>query len=358
MRAHPTLWEDNCPSTCRGVIAAFVSLVSVILTSTANADPIVPPGFTIERISAGAFALVQPTGLVVNKDNNIYVGRNFFSKQSDLLQITPSGSVSSIVSFGNFIGGLALNSKGQLFGSLQTETVFRLQNGTASTFTTLPPISIPERLVFDGQDDLFVALFNGRAVSRVSAQGLVATFVENLMGPFGLAFRGDSLFIGDNLNIGNGPGILLEVNTLGTIISAFGPVGDRIVDLEYDPHSDSFFIANQGDFAGSLFGSTILRFQNGTITPFAEGFAEYPRDVVFDSNGNLYVVDATSLYKISPVSAEPIIPEPSSLTLLALGILVLLGWRGGRDELLASTSSGRRRGRPKRSVARRNADSA
>jgi hypothetical protein len=104
--------------------------------------------------------------------------------------------------------------------------------------------------------------------------------------------------IGDNLN-GNGPGILLEVDSLGAITRRFEPVGDRIVDLANEPKSNSIFIANQGVLAGNLFGPTILRVQNGTIAPFAEGFAGYPRDLAFDSSGNLYAVDANSLYKIS-----------------------------------------------------------
>jgi hypothetical protein len=322
MKAHLALVK-SCTSLRRTAITALVALLVALVAPTAAADPIVPPGFTIERISMGNFLLVQPTGLVVDQNDNIYVGRNFYSGQSDLLRITPSGSVSSMVSLGSFIKGLALNSKDQLFGSLDTETILRFEDGTASTFATLPPLSVPERLIFDHQDNLFVALFDGRAVSRVSVDGAATPFVENLMGPFAVAFRGDSLFIGDNLNNGNGPGRLLEADPLGTIMEVFSPVGGRIVDLEYDPQSGSFFIANQLDYTGNLFGPTILRFQNGTTTTFAQRFDGHPRDMAFDSHGNLYVVDDTSLYRISPVSLEPI-PEPPTIGLLCLGLLALL----------------------------------
>ena len=302
MRTHLTLFKAE--RLMRIAVAIVGSLASALVTYAANADPIVVPGFTIERISTGAFPLVQPNGLVIDQDGNIYVGRNFFEPsvpiQSDVLRITPSGDVSSIVSFGNSIGGLALNSKGELFGSLQDGTIFKLQNGQASIFAALGPLSIPEKLVFNEQDDLFVALFGGQAVAKVSGNGLVTMFIENLSGPFGVAFRNDLLLIGDNFN-GNGPGILLEVDTRGAITRTLEPVGDRIVDLANHPNSDSLFIANQGVLAGNLFGPTILRLQiqNGSITPFAKGFAGYPRDLAFDSSGNLYVVDANSLYKIS-----------------------------------------------------------
>jgi len=209
--------------------------------------------------------------------------------------------VSSIVSFGNFIGGLALNSKGELFGSLLDGTIFKLQNGIASIFAALGPLSIPEKVVFDEQDNLFVALFGERAVAKVSPNGLVTMFVENLSGPLGVAFRKDLLLIGDNFNDVVGPGILLEVDPRGVITRTVEPVGDRIVDLANQPNSDSVFIANQGELVGNLFGPTILRvqIQNGTVTPFATGFAGHPRDLAFDSTGSLYAVDAHSLYKIS-----------------------------------------------------------
>jgi hypothetical protein len=303
MRTHPTVVKAGRLNTSRIAIAIVASLASALVTYAANADPIVVvPGFTIERISTGAFPLVQPSGPVIDLDGNIYVARNFSEPsavQSDLLRITPSGDVSSIVSFGNFIGGLALNSKGELFGSLQDGTIFELQNGIASIFATVGSLdSIPEKLVFDEHDNLFVALFGVLAVAKVSASGLVTMFVENLSGPFGVAFRNDLLLIGDNLN-GNGPGILLEVDTRGAITRRFEPVGDRIVALATNPNSNSVFIANQGVLVGNLFGPTILRAQNGTVTPFVEGFAGYPRDLAFDSSGNLYAVDANSLYKIS-----------------------------------------------------------
>ena len=212
MRTHLTLFKAERLTTWWIAVAIVGSLASALVPYAANADPTVVPGFTIERISTGAFPLEQPNGLVIDQDGNIYVGRNFFEPsavQSDLLRITPSGDVSSIVSFGNFIGGLALNSKGELFGSLLDGTIFKLQNGIASIFAALGPLSIPEKVVFDEQDNRFVALFGERAVAKVSANGLVTMFVENLSGPFGVVFRKDLLLIGDNLN-GNGPGILLE----------------------------------------------------------------------------------------------------------------------------------------------------
>jgi hypothetical protein len=304
MRTHRTLFKAERLTTWWIAVAIVGSLASALVPYAANADPTVVPGFTIERISTGAFPLEQPNGLVIDQDGNIYVGRNFFEPsavQSDLLRITPSGDVSSIVSFGNFIGGLALNSKGELFGSLLDGTIFKLQNGIASIFAVLGPLSIPEKVVFDEQDNLYVALFGGQAVAKVSPNGLVTMFVENLSGPVGVAFRKDLLLIGDNFNDVVGPGILLEVDPRGVITRTVEPVGDRIVDLANHPNSDSLFIANQGVLAGNLFGPTILRvqIQNGTVTPFATGFAGYPRDLAFDSTGSLYAVDANSLYKIS-----------------------------------------------------------
>lgn len=312
------------------VVAAGAALsLTVMKANSAQAIQIIPSGYQVEEISTGSFELIQVGGLAIDSSNNIYVARNLFTspESSDLLKITPTGEVLSIASFNSFIGGLAINESEQVFGSLFNGSVFRLENGNVSTFASgLPPTL--EELAFDQNNNLFVASFTGGTVSKISSEGAVTTFVNGLEGPFGVAFKGESLFIGDNLNGGGQPGIIREATPSGNVTNFFSPVPGRIIDLEYEPTSDSFFIANQGvidDF--TQLPGTLNVINNGQLSTFATdflgGFDRFPREIEFDSSGNLYVADAQKLYKISKSQSTPI-PEPTSifalLTIATFGV--------------------------------------
>ncbi|MDP8963835.1 MAG: hypothetical protein M3O33_07580 [Cyanobacteriota bacterium] len=286
---------------------AALSLI-VIEASSVQAIQIVPPGYQVEEISTGSFELVQVGGLAIDSSKNIYVARNFFTGLSNLLKITPTGEVSSIASFDSFIGGLTIDKNEQVFGSLFNGSIFRVEDGNVSTFASgLPPTL--EEVAFDQNNNLFVASFTGGTVSKISPEGAITTFVSGLEGPFGVTFKGESLFIGDNLN-GGPPGIIREATLEGSVTNFLGPIPDRIIDLEYELTSDSFFIANQGAVVNStLLPGTIDVINNGQLSTFATGFLggadPFPREIEFDSSGDLYVADAQKLYKISRGCASP-----------------------------------------------------
>jgi hypothetical protein len=316
-------------STCQKlvVVVAEVTLgLTMLKVDSAQAIQIIPSGYQVTEISSGSFELVQIGGLAIDSSNNIYIARNFFSGTSDLLKINASGDASSIASFNSFIGGLTSSKSGQVFGDLFEGSIFQLEDGNVSKFASgLPPTL--EELAFDQNNNLVVASFTEKTVSKISPEGTITTFVSGLEGPFGVALAGDSLFIGDNLNNGGQPGIIREVTSEGIVADFFSPVPGRIIDLEYEPASNSFFVANQGIAANSgQLPGTIDVINNGQINTFATGFLgggdRYPREIEFDSSGNLYVADAEKLYKISKIQSTTI-PEPNSifalLTFIAFG---------------------------------------
>jgi hypothetical protein len=233
--------------------------------------------------------------------------------------------VSSLASFNSFIGGLTINKSQQVFGALFDGSVFREEDGNVSNFASgLPPTL--EELAFDQNNNLFVASFTERTVSKISPEGSVTTFVSSLSGPFGIAFTVDSLIIGDNSNNGNGPGVIKQATMSGNVTDLFKSIPGRIIDLEVNPTAKSFFVANQGDFftnSGRLSAINII--SNNQINTFATGFLgggdAFPREIEFDSSRNLYVADAQKLYKISKDQLTTI-PEPTSVfALLIFGII-------------------------------------
>lgn len=288
-------------STLRNITISLSVLTSALLVAfEAHALPIVQPGHKVEVISTGAFELIQPQGLAIDKSGNIYIGNNLFNGSSQLLKISSSGQVSSITSFPTFIGGLAINKKGEIFGSLHNQSLFKVERDTISTFATGLPSGAAEQLTFDEKGNLFVAYFNGQSIYKVSPKGEVAQFVSNLEGPFGVAFKNGLLFIGDNSNNGSGPGVIKKLTEKGTLTNFFSPIQGRVIDLESESSSNKIFVANQGDFSGSGGDAAINVISNNQLKTFATGFNEYPREIEFDRRGNLYVVDSKNLYKISP----------------------------------------------------------
>jgi len=301
------------------VVAKLAALSLIVIEpNSAQAIQIIPSGYQVEEISTGSFELVEPNGLAIDSSNNIYVSRNFFgiNRSSDLLKITPTGEVSSIASFNSFIGGLAINENNQIFGALSDGSIFRLEDGNVNTFASGLPEFLAE-LTFDQNNNLFVASIIGKNVFKISPDGEVSLFANGLERPIGVAFRNESLFIGDG-------GGVRQVTASGTVTDFLSPIPGLINDLEYEPTSDSFFVANQIRTGRDAF-PTLNVITNGQISTFAEGFLgergrnnqAYPHEIEFDFSGNLYVTDAQKLYKISK-SQSAVVPEPSSgLALLA-----------------------------------------
>jgi hypothetical protein len=71
--------------------------------------------------------------------------------------------------------------------------------------------------------------------------------------------------------------------------------GSAILNGCHDPNTRTFFVADQNN------GTIEAISESRLITFFATGFVDYPRDIEFDRNGNMYVSDSTNLYKITPV---------------------------------------------------------
>jgi hypothetical protein len=274
---------------------------SVLLSARAYAITILQPGYKVDVIPTGNYSLQQPSGIAFDRNDNIYIADNLFDGTSRLLKIYPSGQVSQIVTFPTFIGGLATNKKGEIFGSLDNRTIFKLDKDVVTTFATDLPSGSAEKLTFDKRGNLYVAYFNAQAIAKISPKGEATIFVSNLGGPFAVAFKNNTLFIGDNSNFGAGPGEIKQVTNQGNVTTFFSPLRNRVVDLEYNANQDSFFVAIQGGYSAN-YGSepAIDIIRNQQLTTFATGFSEFPRDLKFDRKGNLYVVDNQKFYKISP----------------------------------------------------------
>jgi sugar lactone lactonase YvrE len=130
-------------------------------------------------------------GLAVDSAGNLYSGDS-----SQIYKITPSGTETTFVTGLNQVpGGLAFDANGNLFSANQgSGTIIEITpSGTVSLFAS--GLSNPRGLAFDSNGNLFAANFTSNTISKIDPSGTVSLFASGFNEPAGLAFDGGDLFV-------------------------------------------------------------------------------------------------------------------------------------------------------------------
>jgi sugar lactone lactonase YvrE len=214
------------------------------------------------------------------------------------MKYTPAG-VGSVFATGFGGNGLAIDSANNVYVGAGNTIVKYTPGGVGSVFASTG-LSGPEALAFDAAGNLYAANFSGNNIEKFTPGGVGSVFASNFNHPFGLAF-----------------------DSAGNLYSE-----------------------NNSDGAGS----TIWRFTpQGVISVFATRLTVGPRGLAFDSQGNLYaaiseldpnIAGPSAIQKFTPAGVASIlteavntpyfiaiIPEPSTIALLGLGLPALLAFR-------------------------------
>lgn len=194
-----------------------------------------------------ANGLAYPQDLAFDRNGNLFVA-NF--NTNSISKITPSGSVSTFVTGLQGPIGLTFDSAGNLYSSnINNEVVYKITpDGTKTEFVT-SGLGGSQDLVTDQNDNLFIANVVGSVVRKITPSGSLSTFATGLNEPGGLAFRSDGRLFASNIN------------------------GHNISML-----SESGAVTNYA----TLYSST-----------------SYPRGIVFDNNGYLYVANVNNIMRIN-----------------------------------------------------------
>lgn len=270
------------------------------VTLLAGASP--AGGHSFDQSAASAL-LDAPIGVTVAKDGTIY-----FAEQGTHLvrKITTSGGLVTVAgTFNNFTGGysgdggpatsaalnrpfgIALDSKGNIYVSeLNNNRIRRVDlNGNISTYAgngtagfsgdggpaTSAELNVPDQIVFDASDNLYIADQSNGRVRKVTAGGVISTIAgigksggpagdggpasaANIPNPVGLAFDGSgNLYVSEpNWEV------VRRIGTDGNIATVAG---------------------------NALFGYS----GDGGLAPAAA--LNYPTGLAVDSAGNLYISD-------------------------------------------------------------------
>ena len=309
----------------------LLSLLLLFYLNSALAAPIVSDsGYQVGLFLTNAGAI---TGMKFNDNGELYLAD--YSGGRILRVASPqSPGLNSFDVYADgisFPNDLAFNFGGRMFVASSTsdnsDVLEVYSDGSTSIFSS--GFSYPTSIASFGSD-LFVANSGNGQMVKVNSSGVSSPFLSGFSqpnGPFGISVSpsGDLYFTDHqtgNIYSANQSGDLTLLNTipssLGSTFTAYATNGDLYVS---DVLSGVIYKLDGVSNDLSVFASG---FAGKSSPPFIG-----PAGLAFDSVGNLFVGDGSSVWKISTV------PLPGSFLFLCSGLFGLFGTR-----LLTSISRG------------------
>ncbi len=195
----------------------------------------VTPDGTRESFVSG---IVNATSLAFGPDGLLYVSSRF---EGSVYRVKEDGVHEQVASDLGVACGLAFDDEGSLYVGDRSGTIFRVRDGHASPFATLPPSVAAFHLAMSAGRELFVTgptLNAYDPVYRIGRDGEVRTLPCPLGRPQGLAFdRDGTLHVVDALAGASGvyrfadlerpPELVVSGSALVGL--AFGPRGETVV---------------------------------------------------------------------------------------------------------------------------------
>ena len=195
----------------------------------------VTPAGTREPFASG---IVNATSMALGPDGALYVSSRF---EGAVYRVEPDGTHVQVASDLGVACGLAFGDDGSMYVGDRSGTIFRVRDGTATAFATLPPSVAAFHLAMSPEGELFVSgptLGSYDHVHRIGRDGVVRTVPTPFGRPQGLAFSPDgALHVVDALAGASGLYRLDDVDAApqlvvsgGALVGvAFGPNGQLVV---------------------------------------------------------------------------------------------------------------------------------
>ena len=186
--------------------------------------------------------IVNATSMTVGPDRHLYVSSRF---EGAVYRVNDDGSHEQIASDLGVACGIAFDQDGRMYVGDRSGTIFRVREGRATSFATIPPSVAAFHLAMSSEQELFVTAPTLNAydyVYRIDRQGQVRTMPAPLGRPQGLTFAPDgTLHVVDALAGGSGVYRFADLNGVPELVVS----GGALVGLAFGPHGEVVVTSNE-----------------------------------------------------------------------------------------------------------------
>ena len=190
---------------------------------------------------AFASGIVNATSMAIGPDGLLYVSSRF---EGAVYRVSSDGTYETIATDLGVACGIAFDTQGSMYVGDRSGTVFRVRDGKASAFASLPASVAAFHLALGRSGELYVAaptLDPYDRIYRISPEGEVSRLPAPFGRPQGIAIGPDgALYVVDALAGSNGVYRLAADDATPELVVS----GVSLVGLAFGPHGEIVVVSN------------------------------------------------------------------------------------------------------------------